>query len=73
MDQDFDQDEELTTCVDCGTALLGGPDQSYACGPGAYLCFACAERRGGVFDAHEDRWTRPPDVSGIPDERRPHP
>jgi hypothetical protein len=46
---------------------------AYAVGPETYLCFACAERRGGAYDSDEDRWVTPPNETGIPDERRAHP
>jgi hypothetical protein len=73
MIQDLDERDDMSTCIDCGAPLPGEGARSYANAPASYLCFACAERRGGVYDEDEDRWTIPPDVSGLPDERRPHP
>jgi hypothetical protein len=64
------QDEDL--CVECGASLSVEIDRAFACGPDTFLCYACAERRGGIFDEDEDRWTLPPDVESLPDERRPH-
>lgn len=69
VDQD---EEEVSRCLDCGADLWPETERAFPYGPEEYLCFACAERRGGVFDAHEDRWTVTPDLSGLPDERRPH-
>ena len=59
-------------CAGCGAEIAPEIDRAYAYGPDSYLCFECAERRGGIYDAQEDRWTAAPDVSGLPDERRPH-
>lgn len=73
MTQDADEFAEPVVCFDCGAELWPDVDRAYASGPDTFLCFACAERRGGVYDADEDRWTAAPDVSGLPDERRPHP
>jgi hypothetical protein len=73
MGRNIDEGEDITRCIDCGETIQGAADQSFVSGPETYLCFECAERRGGVYDAAEDRWTIPPDVSGLPDERRPHP
>jgi hypothetical protein len=69
------QDEwlEPDSCCECGAPIWPDVDRSFVCSPEAYLCFACAERRGGVYDAAEERWTAAPDVVGLPDERRPHP
>jgi len=61
---------EPTTCCECGAPIWAEVDRAFPCSADDYLCFACAERRGGVYDAFEDRWTAPPDVSGLPDERR---
>ncbi len=72
MTQDTNGWDELSVCSSCGAELWPEADRAFTYGPGAYLCFECAERRGGVFDAEEDRWTSAPDVSGLPDERRPH-
>jgi hypothetical protein len=65
--------EEQTTCLECGEAIWPEKDRAFAASPESYLCFECAERRGGVYDAQQDRWTTPPDVTDLADERRPHP
>jgi hypothetical protein len=72
MTQDAQGPDETSDCVECGAELRPEVDRAFACSPDTYLCFECAERRGGVYDADEDRWTVAPDVSGIVDERRPH-
>ena len=72
MTTHYDEWAEASTCLNCGVELWPDVDRAFASGPGAYLCFECAERRGGVFDADEDSWTVAPDVSGLVDERRQH-
>ena len=72
MPQDFDEWDDASTCIECGEVLWPDVDRSFASGPDAYLCFTCAEKRGGVYDASRDRWSVPPSTTGLPDERRPH-
>lgn len=67
-----ERDDQASSCVDCGAEIWPEVDRAFSYGSEEYLCFGCAERRGGVFDADEDRWTSAPDLSGLPDERRPH-
>jgi hypothetical protein len=69
---DMDEQEDVAVCGDCGATIWADSDRSFMSGPDTYVCFECAERRGGVYDEDEDHWTVPPDVSGLPDERRPH-
>jgi hypothetical protein len=64
---------ETVACVDCGEPVCPGADRAFAVSGELFLCFGCAERRGGVFDEDEDRWTVPPQVTDEPDERRAHP
>jgi hypothetical protein len=73
MTDDHDDWAEPTACCACGAEIWPELDRSFPCAPDTYLCFACAEQRGGVYQYDEDRWTVAPDVSGLPDERRPHP
>lgn len=56
---------ELTWCADCGSELDPGRDRAYGFGPEAFLCYACAERRGGIYDEAHDRWLRDPDTGGL--------
>lgn len=63
---------QATTCVACGADVSPEVDRAFACSSDTYLCFACAEGRGGVYDAEQDRWIVAPDTSGLQDERRPH-
>jgi hypothetical protein len=72
MSETQDEWEEPEVCADCGAEIWPVDARAFAVGPDVYLCFECAERRGGVYDADKDRWTVPPDASRIADERRPH-
>jgi hypothetical protein len=69
---DTGENEELTECCECGAEVVPAIDSAYVL-DGAVLCFDCAVRRGGDYDAEEERWTVAPRVSDLPDERRPHP
>jgi len=64
---------ELTDCCDCGAVIEAEAERPFTVSDDEVLCFECAVRRGGVYDAAEDRWTVAPDVADLPDERRPHP
>jgi hypothetical protein len=70
---DEEELDELVECLDCGEPIVPGPDRAFAVSSEAFLCYACALRRGGAYDVGEDRWVSPPDVADEPDERRPHP
>lgn len=63
---------EVTVCSACGSRVSPERDRAFASSPEVYLCFACAEARGGVYEAGEDRWVVAPDATGLDDERRPH-
>jgi hypothetical protein len=56
---------ELVPCADCGAEIASGRDRSYACDDERELCFACALRRGGVYDEGHDAWSRPPVVADL--------
>ena len=64
---------ELVECLDCRATIAPERERAFAVSEDVYLCFACAVRRGGVYDEAEDRWVVPPRVEDEPDERRPHP
>lgn len=59
-----DESDQLVTCADCG-AEVDSRERPYGFGSESVLCFACAERRGGSYDALHDRWTETPDLSGL--------
>lgn len=69
------QEEEWlqeTECVVCGAEVDPALDETFVFGETGVLCFTCAVQRGGVYDSDQDRWVKAPDVSDLPDERRPH-
>jgi len=69
----IDQSEDtLLVCTDCGMDLGVDLTHAYLGSAGVQLCWECALARGGSFDEKRERWTRPPDVTDLPDERRPH-
>lgn len=67
MDQS--EQEDIVECIDCGASISPGVDRAYAVTTDAWLCFECAERRGGVYDSDEDRWVTAPNVADLPQER----
>ncbi len=67
------EENELADCRDCRATIAPSTDRAFAINDDDFLCFDCAVLRGGVYDAHEERWTVPPNVADVPDERRAHP
>jgi hypothetical protein len=56
-------------CADCRVPVDLGHECGYQGAGDWALCQACGLRRGGHFDENEDRWTVPPDVTGLrPDD-----
>lgn len=72
MVQELEREEAPALCSDCNRDLGVDPTLFYEATSGAQLCWDCAIRRGGTFDAKQDRWVIRPDISDLPDERRPH-
>jgi hypothetical protein len=64
--------EDFIDCHHCGATIARGDVRSYVVNETVVLCENCATLRGGVYEAMHDRWTIDPDVSDLPDERRPH-
>jgi hypothetical protein len=63
------ESRELLCCVACG-ALVDTREGVYSFGTQGVLCFSCALRRGGAYDAAHDRWTHSPDVSDLAEPER---
>jgi hypothetical protein len=61
-----DDAEDLVRCLDCGVLISPATDRAYAISAQDFLCFGCAERRGGVYDEAEDRWTTAPELGEEP-------
>jgi hypothetical protein len=64
--------EESTICYDCGVRFWPETDRGFVIGEETALCWSCALRRGGRYDASEERWTETPDLQGLVDPRQPH-
>lgn len=64
--------DDLIQCIDCGAEISPGADRGYLVNDEQVLCYACSIRRGGAWDSAHERWQKSPDLSGLPDERRPH-
>jgi hypothetical protein len=58
--------EDLVRCLDCGVLISPATDRTYAISAQDFLCLGCAERRGGVYDEAEDRWTSAPELGEEP-------
>lgn len=63
-DSHFEIDEPQSRCADCGQPLLQ-TDPFCALDEALDLCWTCAIRRGGRFDADQDRWSVLPDVGDL--------
>jgi hypothetical protein len=65
-DEHDDEIRELTApCADCGAQLPGESDRAFGFGTDQLLCWQCAERRGGRYDARQERWSVAPDVADL--------
>ena len=49
-------------------ARISVTERGFSFGLRNLLCFDCAVRRGGRYDAERDTWTESPDVAGLADE-----
>ncbi|MCI0652611.1 MAG: hypothetical protein L0Z55_12100 [Planctomycetes bacterium] len=65
-----EEEDELSPCAECGALVPPGSERAFAFGDGEVLCWECSIRRGGSFDAEEERWVRQPSTK---DMRRPRP
>jgi hypothetical protein len=57
--------EEGTECADCSSEIAQRTDRGFAFGEQLVLCFECATRRGGSYDAERDEWMRAPNLDGL--------
>ena len=64
-----ERDEELEVPgSDCGAGVYMSGSRAYGIGDWGALCWSCAIRRGGQYDADEERWTTAPSTDDL---RRP--
>lgn len=59
---------DFTHCLHCGADVSVARDRAYAVSEHEALCYGCALARGGEYDEIHDRWTRAPNVAGLPIE-----
>jgi hypothetical protein len=64
-ERDDQVEETLVACADCGAEVLGAADRAFEFGAEQVLCWQCAERRGGRYDAHQERWSTAPDIADL--------
>ena len=57
--------EQMTPCAECGAVISPSTDRGYAFGLDKVLCWSCAMRRGGSYDADSDRWSVDPNVADL--------
>ena len=60
-----EESEQLTPCAACGAMIWPSTDRGYTFGSQQALCWDCAIRRGGTYDADKDRWTVDPNVGDL--------
>jgi hypothetical protein len=59
------QESELTEyCHVCGEELDPTDARNFALAPSVVVCFECASRHGGRYDAETERWKKPPSIPG---------
>jgi len=63
---DRSRDPDLPVlCSDCGALLDLDGARVYRFGEQGFLCWSCATRRGGSYDAERDVWTAPPSLADL--------
>jgi hypothetical protein len=62
-DDRYDEAGDGPSCRDCGEPT---GERAYGFGDSEALCWSCALRRGGSYDADQGRWAVAPDTSDLP-------
>ena len=57
---------ERIECADCGELMEELAPAFESLDGSIILCFECATRRGGLYDAERDEWVEPPELSDVP-------
>ncbi len=65
MQGDDEEREIASACADCGELIEPGGARSYEFGEQSQLCWACAVRRGGSYDARHERWVKKPSTANL--------
>lgn len=60
--------EELVPCSDCGAEVSIAGARAFTFGSAGVLCWDCAVRRGGSYDAQHERWSTAPRTGDLHDE-----
>jgi hypothetical protein len=60
-----DEDAESSACADCGALVDLAGARTFAFGEQSLLCWSCAIRRGGRYDAGREAWSTPPSVADL--------
>jgi hypothetical protein len=66
-----DDEADKSICSQCGEEFWPELERGFVLVEEVVLCFECALARGGIYEEREDRWVKPPDLTGlrvIPDE-----
>jgi hypothetical protein len=62
---DAGSDAEVVECADCREPVAPESDVVYAFGNDSVICMACGLRRGGRYNAADDRWVTEPQVDAL--------
>ena len=66
-DRDLGAEEAdlASSCTDCGALIDPDGARSFTFGEQGVLCWSCAIRRGGSYDAKRERWTTKPSTANL--------
>ena len=59
------EERTLSSCADCGGTMRAEAQEGFSFGTRGVLCLECGARRGGTYDADQDRWTVSPNLEGL--------
>ena len=60
-----EEGESAAACADCGALVDLDGARTFAFGEQSLLCWACAIRRGGRYDANSETWAQSPSVGDL--------
>ena len=55
-----------TICADCGAHVDPTREPTFSLTEEVILCFSCSTRRGGAWDASEEKWKTAPKLENLP-------
>lgn len=59
------EQQQWSSCVSCGAAVIPAADRCYRFGERGVLCFECSIERGGNYDEHRDQWRTEPQLGEL--------